>query len=304
MYLEAVNLTKRYGKFYALNDLNVKVEGSKCVGYLGPNGAGKTTTLKLFTSLLRPTRGEAIINGHSVQKDKVQALKDVAAVVETPELYPTFTPEEILQMSCALRSVNKCDIKHALEEVGMYEWRNKRVGKFSKGMKQRIALAAALVGNPEILILDEPTSGMDPRGMAEIREVIRNMKKSQRLIFMSSHLLSEVAEVCDEVIMIDRGKFVLHSSMDDVIKRFGGNSVYVTVLEMPDMAKIESIPGVKSVEKVSENRLNIVYEPGEDAQYRILKELIYAGVKVTEYNAAKQMLENAYLKLIGGDRND
>ncbi len=304
MYLEAVNLTKRYGKFTALDNLNVKVEGTKCVGYLGPNGAGKTTTLKLFTSLLRPTEGEAVINGYSVRREKLLALKDVAAVVETPELYPMFTPEEILSMSCAMRSLSGCDIGHALEEVGMYEWREKKVGKFSKGMKQRIALAAALVTNPEILILDEPTSGMDPRGMAEIRQVIRDLKKSQRLIFMSSHLLSEVTDVCDEVVMIDRGRFILHSPISEVMSRFGGSSVEVTVLEMPPAEVIESLPLVKKVEILDSHRISIAYKQGEEAQYRLLKELLDAGVKVIGYSSGTKMLENAYLQLIGGEDSD
>ncbi len=302
MYIEAINLTKRFGKFFALSNLNIRIEGAKCVGYLGPNGAGKTTTLKLFTNLLRPTNGEAIINGYNVKSEPAQALRSVGALIETPGLYPNFTPVEILRMACVLRNASECDIKNALQEVGIYEWRNKRVGKFSKGMKQRVALAATLVGNPEILILDEPTTGMDPKGMAEVREVIIKLKKSNRLILMSSHLLPEVAEVCDEVIMIDRGKFILKSSVSDLVSRFSSNSVEVSVDGKVDLNVIKNIAGVKEVIKITENRLKIIYEPGKDMQYRILRDMIYAGVKVVEYNAVSRMLENAYIKLIGGDK--
>ena len=128
--MEAVNLTKKYGNFYALRDLNVKFEGAKCIGYLGPNGAGKTTTLKLFTNLLNPTSGEAIINGYNVKKELKKALKDVGTLIETPGFYSYLTPVELLNMLCEIRMANKCDVKNALEEVGMYEWKDKKVGKY------------------------------------------------------------------------------------------------------------------------------------------------------------------------------
>ena len=174
MYIEAVELTKKYGDFYALRDLSIKAKGAKCIGYLGPNGAGKTTTLKLFTNLLRPTKGDAIIDGYNVRKEAKKALKNVGALIETPNFYPYLTPMEILSMACEIRGVGKGDIKEILELVNLYDWRDKKVGKFSKGMIQRLSLATAMVTNPSILILDEPTSGMDPQGMKEIRDIIKN----------------------------------------------------------------------------------------------------------------------------------
>ncbi|NPA75381.1 MAG: ABC transporter ATP-binding protein [Euryarchaeota archaeon] len=301
MDLEAKALTKKYGNFYALRGLDLKVKGAKCVGYLGPNGAGKTTTLKLFTHLLNPTGGEALINGYSVQKEMKKALMEVGTLIETPDFYPYLTPEELLTMLCRIRGATKCDVKHALEEVGMYEWRNKRVGKFSKGMKQRIALAAALVANPEILILDEPTTGMDPRGMAEIREVIRDLKKSQRLIFMSSHLLSEVTEVCDEVAMLDHGTLLLHEPIDVVLERFRGNVVEVTALNKIDGEAIKGIKGVVSVEQISDTRVRIGFDDGAQTQHAILSALMQQGVDVVEYRSVGMALEKAYLEMIGGD---
>ncbi len=303
MYMEAINLTKRYGDLYALRNLNLKISGSKCVGYLGPNGAGKTTTLKLFTNLLNPTSGEAIINGYNVKKEPKKALMDVGALIETPDFYRYLTPEDHLRMICRLRNVNNCDIKNALEEVGMYQWRNKKIGKFSKGMKQRIAIAVALVTNPDILILDEPTTGMDPKGMAEIREVIKNLKRDERLIFMSSHLLPEVTEVCDEVAMINRGKLLMYETIENLTEKFRSSTVEIITLDDIPVEKIMEIEGVKSVEKISERRAKIDIGDGAEMQYRILKSLMDMRIRVVEYRASGMALEKAYVRMIGGEND-
>ena len=201
--IEATGLTKRFNSFTAVDRLNLKVEGSKCVGFLGPNGAGKTTTLKMFTDLLFPTEGESFINGVSVQNDRKRALSGCGNLVETPEIYPSLTPREALEMSGALRGMRPEEIRSrtraVLDEVKMTEWTDQKFGKFSKGMKQRVNIAAALLSDPSVVILDEPSTGLDPRGMAEVRAIVRGLKKERRLIFMSSHILSEVVDDCDEV---------------------------------------------------------------------------------------------------------
>ncbi len=305
MYLEAINLTKKYGNFYALKNLNLRVEGGKCIGYLGPNGAGKTTTLKLFTNLLRPTSGETIINGYSVQRNMKKALKDVGTLIETPGFYPYLTPIEILSMICDIRGADKGEIKHTLETVKLYRWRNKRVGKFSKGMKQRLAMAAALVTNPSILILDEPTTGMDPQGMAEIRNIIKSLKREGKLIFMSSHLLPEVTEVCDEVAMINRGTLRLYDSIDRVTKKFSSNSVVIELMEpVKNPQEIEDIRNVKAVMMITPQKLRIHFTGNASEQYEILREMISRGYKVISYRSETLALEEAYLKLIGGERNE
>jgi ABC-2 type transport system ATP-binding protein len=164
--IEAVNLSKKYGSFTAVSNLNLKIEGAKCVGFLGPNGAGKTTTLKMFTDLVRPSSGEALINGVNVHKQKKLALASVSALIEMPEIYPALTPREALMMIAEIRGVPKDErndrIEEAVSEVRMEEWIDKRVGKFSKGMKQRICVASALLSDPRIILLDEPTTGLDP----------------------------------------------------------------------------------------------------------------------------------------------
>ena len=199
--IEIENLVKDYrGGFRAVDSLTLKVPHKAFLGFLGPNGAGKTTTIKVLTNMLVATSGKASLNGIDVMTDPKMALSDVGAVVETPEFYPYLTPIETLEYLGQLRGMSMTDIrrrsKEVLDVVKMTEWQDKRIGKFSKGMKQRLAIAQALLHEPSVIILDEPTSGLDPRGMFEMREVLRELKKGDYTVFMSSHLMNEVQEVC------------------------------------------------------------------------------------------------------------
>ena len=296
MEIEIVALSKDYGKMTALNSLTMTMSGTGCVGYLGPNGAGKTTTLKILTHLIMPTSGDATINGYSVVKDYTKALKDVGALVETPNFYPYLTPTEVLEMLSDVRGIDRKEIRIALEEVDMWEWKDKKVGKFSKGMKQRIAMATAILGNPEILILDEPTTGMDPRGMAEMRYLINNLKKD-RLVFMSSHLLSEVQEVCDRVAMLNRGRLMLHDTVDAVSKRFNDRFIIVEFAGPVDSFEFET-PHIKNVEVLGSTKVRLEVEGGLDEQHLVLKELMDRGYRVVAYRQEGMALEKAYLEMM------
>jgi ABC-2 type transport system ATP-binding protein len=306
--IEAVNLTKRFGSFTAVSELNLKIEGAKCVGFLGPNGAGKTTTLKMFTDLILPSSGEALINGINVHTNKKAALASVAALIETPEIYPSLTPREALMMIAEIRGVPATErnkrIEEAVSEVHMEEWIDKRVGRFSKGMKQRICVASTLLSDPRILLLDEPTNGLDPRGMSEVRDIVKSLRSKKRLIFMSSHILSEVSEVCDEVAMIDHGKLIVYDTISNVTAKFSGGANMVEVgLQRPIDAqlltrKIAKIQGVVSAEQVNDKDLRIRFSGGLDVQERILSDLVKLNIGVISYRAAASELEDAYLKLI------
>jgi ABC-2 type transport system ATP-binding protein len=306
--IEAVNLSKTYGSFTALSNLNLKIEGSKCVGFLGPNGAGKTTTLKIFTDLIRQSSGEALINGANVHTQKKAALASVGTVIETPEIYPSLTPKEALGLIAELRGVpqveRKKKIEEVLVEVGMQEWMDKRVGKFSKGMKQRVCIASALLSDPSIVLLDEPTSGLDPRGMSEVRSIVKSLKNKDRLIFMSSHILSEVSDVCDEVAMIDHGKLLVYDTLRNVTAKFSGGENIVDVgLTRPLQAgavdgSITQLPGVVSVEKVDDKRLKIRCSGGADVQEKLLAGLVGINIGVVSFQPASSALEEVYLNLI------
>jgi len=306
--LEAVNLTKRYGSFVAVSDLKLKLEGSKCVGFLGPNGAGKTTTLKMFTDLIRASSGQALINGVNVHTNKKKALESVGSLIETPEIYPSLTPKEALMMIAEIRGVPKAErskrIEEAVSEVRMEEWMDKRVGKFSKGMKQRICIASALLSDPAILILDEPTNGLDPRGMSEVRGIVKSLKRKERLIFMSSHILSEISEVCDEVAMIDHGKLIVYDTISNVsAKVSGGENIVEVGFQRPIDSgvvtkKIGTLADVVTAEIKDDKTLRIRFSGGLDVQERLLSDLVRMNVGVISYRPASSELEDAYLKLI------
>ncbi|MHA2405268.1 MAG: ABC transporter ATP-binding protein [Candidatus Hermodarchaeia archaeon] len=306
--IESVNLSKRFGAFVAVSDLNLKIEGSKCVGFLGPNGAGKTTTLKMFTDLIRPSSGEALINGLNVHTHKKEALASVSTLIETPEIYPSLTPKEALMMIAEIRGVPGAErnkrIEAALSEVRMEEWIDKKVGKFSKGMKQRICIASALLSNPSILLLDEPSLGLDPRGMSEVRDIVKSLKNKERLIFMSSHILSEVSDICDEVAMIDHGKLIVYDTISNVTARVSDGKNMVEVgFHRPIDAKIvtktiTTLPGVVSTEKKDDTNLRIWFSGGLEVQERILSDLVRLNIGVISYRLASSELEDAYLKLV------
>jgi len=308
--IEARDLTKRYGSFVALSNLNLKIEGAKCVGFLGPNGAGKTTTLKIFTDLIRASGGQALINGVDVHKEKKKALDPCGVLIETPEIYPSFTPREALSMIADLRGIPRADrtkrIEAVVSEVKMDEWMDKKVGKFSKGMKQRINIAAALLSDPEIVLLDEPTTGLDPRGQAEVRDIVRSLKQRNRLVFMSSHLLNEVSEICDEVAMIDHGKLLVYDTLAHVTDRFahdGGESVVQVELvrDIDDQVirgQISSLAGVASVEKLNPRSLRIKFSGGQEEQARLLTDLVALKIGMLSYHPSASTLEDTYLNLI------
>jgi ABC-2 type transport system ATP-binding protein len=306
--IEAVKLTKRFGSFAAISDLNLKIEGAKCVGFLGPNGAGKSTTLKLFTDLIRPSAGEALINGFNVHAQKKKALESVGALIEMPEIYPAVTPREALMMIAEIRGVPKDErndrIEEAVSEVRMDEWIDKRVGKFSKGMKQRICIASALLSDPRVVLLDEPTTGLDPRGMSEVRDIIKSLKNQKRLIFMSSHLLSEVSDVCDEVAIIDHGKLIIYDTLSDVTAMVSGgeNVVEVELRNAVDAELIKkiatNIPGIDKAEKSDGKTFRINFTGGLDAQERILGDLVKMKIGIISYRPTSSALEEAYLSLV------
>ena len=308
--LEAVNLSKNYGSFTALSKLNIKIEGAKCVGFLGPNGAGKTTTLKIFTDMIRASEGKALINGISVHENKRRALEHCGSLIESPEIYPSFTPREALSMIAEIRGVPHTDrakrIDEAIAEVKMEEWVDKKVGKFSKGMKQRINIASALLSEPDIILLDEPTTGLDPRGMAEVRDIVKSLKKRDRLIFMSSHLLPEVSDICDEVAMIDHGKLLVYDTLANVTTNFSGDGkgsiVEIGLARQLDdsfpMNKISSMSGVISVDRMDSRNIRITFSGGMNRQEGLLADLASMKIGMISFRASASALEDTYLNLI------
>jgi ABC-2 type transport system ATP-binding protein len=216
-------LTKYYNGFLALDNLSLRVKWNEDVALLGPNGAGKTTALKILCGLLRPSSGKAYLAGIDVMEERERAISNVGAILETPEFYPFLTPNETLRYLGRLRGMTdrKLDerIKEVLKLVRIEEWENVKIEKFSRGMKQRLALAQTLLHDPPILILDEPSLGLDPRGMIEIREILKEARK-KKTVFFASHLLTEVAQICKKVAIIDRGKLRAYDDIARLKKKY------------------------------------------------------------------------------------
>jgi ABC-2 type transport system ATP-binding protein len=306
--LETRDLTRRFGSFTALAHLNLRVEGAKCVGFLGPNGSGKTTTLKLLTAMIRPTEGECFINDIPSHTDRTGALAGAGVLIESPEIYPSLTPNEALEMVADVRGIPPAErrrrIENVLAEVRMSDWANKKVGKFSKGMKQRINIAAALVHDPPVVLLDEPSTGLDPRGMAEVRSIIRGLKQTHRLVFMSSHLLSEVTDVCDEVALLDHGKLLFYDTLANVVSRFRKDqgSVDVTFDHPVDSLAVRGSSGippvVTEVSQLGASQLRVKFSGGAESQKLILKTLVNADLGVVGFVESESALEEVYLSQI------
>ncbi len=216
-------LTRYYDDFLALDNLSLRVEWNEDVALLGPNGAGKTTTLKILCGLLRPSAGTAHIVGINVTEDRERAISNIGAILETPEFYPFLTPDETLRYLGRLRGMDKARldtrINQMLKLVGLEKWSNAKIEKFSRGMKQRLAIAQAMLHDPPILILDEPSLGLDPRGMMEIREILKEARK-EKTVFFASHLLTEVEQICNKVAIIDHGKLRVYDDINHLKEKY------------------------------------------------------------------------------------
>lgn len=305
--IETRELTKAFGSFKAVDNLTLKLEGAKCVGFLGPNGAGKTTTLKMLSDMLFPTRGEAFLNGESVQKNRKRALAYAGVLIESPEIYPALSPREALEMVADLRGLPHAEwsrrIDDALAEVKMSDWADAKFGKFSKGMKQRVNIAAALVHDPQIVILDEPSTGLDPRGMAEVRGIVRGLKRRSRLILMSSHILSEVTDVCDEVALIDRGRLLFYDTLSNVTARFAqgtssADAAFARPLPPEIDAALNAVAGVTKVERLDPQRLRLTFTGGTETQTRLIEELAQRHLGLVSFQESTSALEEVYLSQI------
>ena len=304
--LVAERLTKSYGPINALQNLNLKIAKGESVGLLGPNGAGKTTTMKIFCNIIKPTSGNAYINGLDAIKESSKALKNVGVMVEVCEFYPFLTPVETLSYLGRLRGIERSDlpeaIKRVLDRVKLKEWANVRIGKFSKGMKQRLAIAQTLLHDPPVLILDEPSLGLDPRGMTEVRSLINELKR-EKTIFMASHLLFEVSETCEKVALIDRGKLLAFDYLQKLESIFASERIQVEVLKPLDAGQLESVQSIQGVKKVtaSGTLVFIDFKGDKETQAGILEGLIERGVKVTSFRPALGSLEEVYMRVVKED---
>jgi ABC-2 type transport system ATP-binding protein len=304
--LNILNVTKYYGKFRALDSVSFSVDKGWVYGYLGPNGAGKTTTIRIMLGLLEPNQGEVQIAGVNPSKDPVQAFKSVGYASELPTLQTFFTAEQLLDFAGKMfglsTQIRKEKVWQLLDLVGLKEWGKKKIGTFSKGMVQRLSVALALINDPMVLIMDEPTIGMDPEAAVHFRSLFMNLSKEGKTIFISSHLLDEVQRICTHVGMINKGKIVFSGPIEQVLDAFTQKWVVEAELEKVTENVVSSLRALDSVSdvKADGNRLVIELKEKKDARGEISSEIFKQQGVLLSLNLHKITLEDAYLQALKG----
>ena len=313
--IEVKNITKKYGKFTAVDNLNFKVEDHEIMGFLGPNGAGKSTTMNMITGYIEPTKGKIIVNGYDISKTPKKAKRQIGYMPESVPLYNDLTVREFIKYMADLKNVKrsekKAEIEKVLEETGTKSVENKLIKNISRGYKQRVSMAGALIGNPDILILDEPTVGLDPKQITEIRNLIKKLGKTHTII-LSSHILSEVSQICNKVIIINKGKILEIDTPENLEKQTQSeNNIIITVEDSKNKMKTikEIIPEIKEIKLIKDNndgtkQYLITSEKEVDLRKKIFEELPKQEITIFELKQTETTLEDAFLKLINSKETE
>jgi ABC-2 type transport system ATP-binding protein len=299
--IQVNGLTKDYGARRAIDNLTFDAEQGEIVGFLGPNGAGKTTTMRILTGYMPPTDGSATVAGYDVVEESLEVRKRVGYLPETVPLYNDMTALDYLKFMADLRRIPDTEERayETLEKVNLQERANSYIGTFSKGMRQRVGLAQALIHRPEVLILDEPTIGLDPAQVVEMRNVIREIGKD-RTVLLSTHILSEAQQICDRVLIINKGKIVTEDTPENLQSRLvGAQRVVLHVRGDSDGLgnRIAKVKGVRAVESRADGSVEFEFAPGEDARPQVAKAVVQAGYELLEMRPVGLSLEEIFLEL-------
>ncbi|RJR10060.1 ABC transporter ATP-binding protein [Candidatus Parcubacteria bacterium] len=307
--IETVNLTKKYGKFTALDSLNLKVEKGTVFGFVGHNGAGKSTTFSILSTLLAPTSGTAYVNGYDVTENPKMVRKFIGYMPDFFGVYDQFRADEYLDFYGASYGIPYEErqklIPQLLELVNLTDKRDAYVDVLSRGMKQRLCLARALIHDPEVLILDEPASGLDPRARIEMREILRELKHMGKTIMISSHILPELAEMCDEIGVINGGKLVATGRVEQIHQQLQANKV-LKVLVTGNMEGaiqfFEDCPSVSNIQinEHKENLLSFSFEGTDEEQVELLKNALGRGIMILSFSQEESNLEDIFLEITKG----
>ena len=292
--IELSNVTKRYGDVTALDDVTLSVAEGEIFGFLGPNGAGKSTTIDILLDFVRPTAGSASVLGHDVQANSLAVRQRVGVLPDGYHLYDRLTARQHLEFAADSKEADD-DIDAVLERVGLADAADRTAGGFSKGMKQRLVLAMALVGEPDILILDEPTTGLDPNGARRMREIIREERDRGATVFFSSHILEQVEAVCDRVGILRDGRIVAVDTIDALRGALGSEArLTLTVEPMGDeiVAAIAAVEGVSSVRDDGDERLSVACE--EAAKTAVLAAVEATGARLLDFDTEDVSLEELF----------
>ena len=310
--IEVKNVTKKYGNFTAVDNISFDVKDGEIVGLLGPNGAGKSTTMNMITGFIEATEGEIIVNGYDISKKPKKAKKQIGYMPEGVPSYHELTAKEFVKYMADLKAVDrkikKQEVEKVLKETGLEEVQNKLIKNLSRGYKQRVSMAGALVGNPDVLILDEPTVGLDPKQILEIRNLIKELGKNHTVI-LSSHILSEVSQVCEKVVIINKGKILAVDTPENLEEKTRKQNVlFITVEDKEN--RIEEIKqelkDIKELTLVKDNedgtkQYRIVTDENIDLRKDLFDVLPKKEITIFELKKDEASLEDAFMKLITSD---
>jgi ABC-2 type transport system ATP-binding protein len=309
--IEVQHITKRYGRVTAVDDVSFKVERGEILGFLGPNGAGKTTTMRILTGYMPATEGRAVVAGFDVFADPIEAKRRTGYLPETPPLYPDMTVREYLDFVARIKGVpsaeHKQRVQSVMERTRIADMADRHCSKLSKGYRQRVGLAQALIHNPDVLILDEPTAGLDPKQIIETRELIRGLGGDHTIV-LSTHILPEVAQTCQRVVIINKGRVVAEDTPENLTARLqGAASVYVEIDAQGADAEsvLSSIPGVTAVSVSTRHGASTGFEVqserGLDVRRSVAQAVVGAGLGLVELRPMRMSLEEIFLQLTTTD---
>ena len=298
--IEARHLTRYYGKHCAVNDVSFTLAKGEVLGFLGSNGAGKTTTMQMLCGNLAPSAGQIKINGFDLLDQPKAAKQNQGYLPDTPPLYKELTVQEFLLYCCQLHGISKnaatATIQNAKERCGLTDVSSRLIANLSKGFLQRVGIAQAILHNPEVIVLDEPTVGLDPIQIKEIRTLIRELGQDHGII-LSTHILTEVQESCSHVQIIDRGQLILNENIAGLNKQMDTGTLQITTRLAVDNNKLLSISGINSIENISENKLIIHHSLSASPAEQISEQIIAAGWGLQELTPIKRTMEDIFIRL-------
>lgn len=298
--LKVENLTKKRGNKVVVDNLSFTVNQGDIFGFLGPNGAGKSTTMKMILNLINKDGGKVYIDGYDIDKKFKEAIKNVAAIIESPAMYLELTAYENLKIVKNFSDTYSCsyEIDEALEIVGLRGRGNEKVKNYSLGMKQRLGIAMALIKNPKIILLDEPTNGLDPKGVIEMRQLIKELvTKHKKTIIISSHILHEIEMICNKVIIIKNGKQILESDIKSITTK--KDLFFIKTTSIGEASRILNGKNYVKVENIEKN--GIIVQANESSIALVIKELVNNNIPIYEVSVSNSSLEDIFIEVTGGN---
>lgn len=295
MSIEVQQLSKSYGSEKALKNVSFSIGSGEVVGFLGPNGAGKSTLMRILTTYLSPDEGTALVNGHDVKAEPMKVKRSVGYLPENNPLYSDLYVKEYLSFQCGIHKTGRQRIDEVVEQLGLRDHASKKISQLSKGYKQRVGLAAALLHDPEVLILDEPTTGLDPNQLAEIRELIREIGKT-KTILLSTHIMQEVEAMCDRVLIINKGTLVTDTKLKDLITE-GEQHIEVEFDLVVEEQLLRQLPHLEKAENVYDTTWSLVFKTEKDMRSELFDFANNNGLKALKINKKIQNLESMFREM-------